>query len=427
LIEGYVYPAGGAKPRPDADPQGTEAGELVLQLLRAWQWFRPLEDPMLLLGWIGCAMLGGWLHWRPHAWVTGSTATGKSTLQLALRTLFDGGALTTGDATEASLRQLLKQQTLPVFFDELEPDDAGDNRKTLGVIKLARLASSGEQALRGGQNHEGHEFTIRSCFLFSSILMPPMLTQDRNRLAILELERIPAGKPAPLLDLAELRGLGARLRRRLVDNVHRIDELIERYKTALGAVGHSGRSGDQFGSMLAVADVLLYDVTEEENILHWAGKFAAANLAEKEGDIADEAEILQFVASSALPQRGGDEPRPIIRHLEEAIAACNTALENKAADRLENVGLRVGQLTEAGGLTKPTGAVPTKELYLAVACRHVALEKIFEGRRWSQGGWSQSLSRVEGAIRQAKVRFAGAKPQRATLVPLAALVSFEAD
>jgi hypothetical protein len=71
----------------------------------AWNWFRELEDPMLALGWIGCAMVGGALHWRPHAWVTGGTGTGKSTLQLLLRSVFDNGALTTGDATEASLRQ----------------------------------------------------------------------------------------------------------------------------------------------------------------------------------------------------------------------------------------------------------------------------------------------------------------------------------
>src|SRR5690606_17311575 len=114
-------------------------------------------------------MLGGALKWRPHVWVTGSTATGKSTLHELLELLFDGGALHTADATEAGLRQILGQQTLPVFFDELEANE--DNRRARAIIGLARLASSGADMHRGGQDHHGHEFTARSCFLFSSILI----------------------------------------------------------------------------------------------------------------------------------------------------------------------------------------------------------------------------------------------------------------
>jgi hypothetical protein len=128
----------------------------------------------------------------------GLEATGKSTLQKALEHLLDGGALHTADATEAALRQLLKQQTLPVLFDELEANE--DNRRAKAVIGLARLASSGGDAHRGGQDHEGHAFKAKTCFLFSSILLPPLLQQDRNRLAILELEKIPRGAEPVELD-----------------------------------------------------------------------------------------------------------------------------------------------------------------------------------------------------------------------------------
>jgi hypothetical protein len=80
------------------------------------------------------------------------------------------------------------------------------------------------------------------------------------------------------------------LRKRLVDHWHRLDRLLERYKTALADVGHNGRSGDQFGTLLAVADLLLYDGEDEENILFWADRFKAADLAEKETDLSDEEE-----------------------------------------------------------------------------------------------------------------------------------------
>jgi hypothetical protein len=435
LIAGYVYPAGQARPRPDPSEQDSAAGELLLTDLRAWNWQRELIDPMLLLGWIGCAMVGGALDWRPHTWITGSSATGKSTLQKLLRALFDGAALTTGNATEASLRQLLKQQTLPVFFDELEAQE--DNRKNTGVIELARLASSGEQALRGGQNHEGHEFTVRSCFLFSSILLPPLLTQDRNRLAILELEPIEPGKAAPTIDLAELRQRGRQIRKRMVDHWHRLDNLVDRYKTALAGVGHSGRSQDQFGTLLAIADLLLYDVADADTVRDWTEKLRPETLSEKATELPDEEEIVQRLASSFLQTRGGDEPEPIARHIRAALQPDG----DKYRDRLENFGLRVveAKATDKGiGAHKPQPGTPSAELYLAIANSHVALNKIFAETRWSQGTWTQSFGRVRvmgrnaagedverRAIRRVKVRYAGMKGVWSTLIPLSSILELK--
>jgi hypothetical protein len=434
LIAGYVYPAGPSRPRPFEHEIDTTPGELLLVHLKAWHWMRPLVDPMLALGWIGCAMVGGALDWRPHAWITGSTATGKSTLQKLIRELFNGAALTTGNATEASLRQLLKQQTLPVLFDELEAQE--DNRKNTAVIELARLASSGEQALRGGQNHEGHEFTVRSCFLFSSILLPPMPVQDKNRLAILELERIPPGKAAPTIVEAELRELGRKIRRRLVDQWHRVDELVSRYKIALGNEGHSGRSGDQFGTLLAIADILLYDVADEENILEWASRLKADTLEEKSTEIPDEQEAVHRLATSFIQQRGGEEPQPVVRHIQEALSIDG----DKARERLENFGLRIVEIKwndDNPGAIRPRPGTPPTQLYLAIARNHVALAKLFAETRWSGGTWSQSFGRVTAeveidgqkverkAIRRVKVRMAGQPGTWATAIPLPAIIDFE--
>jgi hypothetical protein len=433
----FVYPAGPSRPRPDPVAQDTAAGEILLMKLRAWHWQRPLIDPMLLLGQCGCAMLGGALKWRPHAWITGGTETGKSTLQELLRALHDGAALKTGNATEAGLRQLLKQQTLPVFFDELEAQE--DNRKNTAVIELARVASSGDQVLKGGQDHQGQEFTVRSCFLFSSILLPPMLAQDRNRLAILELERIPQGSVTPTIDMAELRLLGRQIRRRLVDHWHRLDDLVERYKLALGAQGHSGRSGDQFGTLLAVADLLMYDVADEANIAEWAERLKAGTLAEKATELPDEEEVVQRLATSFIQQKGGDEPMPIVRHIRDALAPEGG---DRARERLENFGLKIveARTTEKGvGAHKPAATTAAAELYLAIANSHVGLARVFADTRWSHGTWTQSFGRVlwrgtdakgepveRKAIRRVKVRFAGGDGIWSTLIPLPAILDLTA-
>lgn len=439
----YVYPAGQSRPRPDPVEQNTAAAEHVLMKLRAWNWQRPTIDPMLLLGWTGAAMIGGALDWRPHTWITGGSATGKSTLQKLLRALHGDASLTTGNATEAALRQLLKQQTLPVFFDELEASE--DNRKSSGVIELARVASSGDQVLRGGQNHEGAEFIVRSCFLFSSILLPPMMQQDRNRLAILELDPLEEGAKAPTIDMAELRELGRQIRRRLVDHWHRLEELVERYKTALGAKGHGGRSGDQFGTLLAIADVMLYDVADKETVLErvdfWANNLRADTLAEKITEMPDEQEILLHLASSFISQRGGDEPKPIARHIREAL---DPQEGSAARDRLENFGMRIVAVKwgtdGAAGAHKPGAAAAADELYLALANKHVGLARVFNETQWKNGTWAQSFGRVRiklqdekgatierRAIRRVKVRFAGAPGSWATLIPLPAVLDLTKD
>jgi hypothetical protein len=424
VIAGDVYPTAPAIPRPEAIEQGTGPGEQLLAYYRAWHWARVLVDPMLLLGWTGCAIVGGALPWRPHAWITGSSATGKSTLQDGLRDLFDGGALHTADATEASLRQLLKQQTLPIFFDELEASE--DPRKQKAVIGLARLASSGGEIFRGGQDHEGHTFKAKTCFLFSSILMPPMLQQDRNRLAILELEKIPKGAAAPVIDSAELRLLGRQLRRRLIDQWPRFDVLLAKYRSALAEVGHGGRSQDQFGTLLAIADLLLYDVADDAVIEEAASWVAADSLAEKATDLPDEEECVNHLASSILRTRGGDEPEPIARHIRTALQPEG----DKARERLENIGLRIvdAKLGEGGtvGVAKPGTAAATGELFLAIANSGTALEQIFERTRWVEGGWSQALRRVDGAHKRAKVRFAGARPVWSTLIPLSSILELKA-
>ncbi len=429
LIGKYVYPTGAELPRPHPDAADTGTAESLLALFKRWEWARSLVDPLLLLGWNAAAMLGGALPWRPHAWVTGSTATGKSTLQQVMELLHDGAALQCADATEAALRQLLRQQTLPVFFDEAEAEE--DNRRNKGVTKLARLASSGAQALRGGQDHQGHGFTVRSCFLFSSILLPPMLTQDRNRLAILELEALKKGSTEPVLDHGEINEWGRKMRRRLVDHWPRFRPIYLAYAKALSDVGHSGRGQKQFGTMLALADILLWDTADDENCLFWANKLRADTLAEKSTDIADEEEVADHLATSILQGKGGDEPEPVVRTISRALAPDG----DRARERLENHGLRVvaAVVTEGkhGAADKVGYAAPkaeaAAELHLAIANQHVGLARLFRDKRWSEGTWAQSFGRIEGAHRRVRVRFGPGKAIWATLVPLKALLDFTSE
>lgn len=428
-IDGFVYPTAPAMPRPDPMPVTDEIGMMLLGLLRCWHWERPVIDPYLALGFIAHAPFGGACDWRSHLWVTGGSATGKSTLEKKLLApMFDGLSLRTHQATEAALRQVLGNQTLPVFFDEIEAKANSDREQK--VVELARLASSEGVIFRGGADHKATEFTARSSFYFSSILLPPMLSQDRNRMAILELREIPKGAREPMLERARILELGRQLRRRVIDQWPRLEATLAAYKAALGRAGHIGRGGDQFGTLLAFADLALYDGEPDGELLEeWAERLRAETLAETADNRADHEEACDFLGHHMLQLRGGDEPEPLTRLIARALGGhgADAIIVDRARQTLENHGMRLVTPTGADGAT--TGArdpMNGEPVYLAIinSPGHQALARIFRDERWAKGVWSQTFARVPGAIRRVQVRFAG-KSSKATLVPIAALVDGE--
>jgi hypothetical protein len=426
-LDGYVYPTAPAMPRPDPAPVDVGAGVELLRLLRTWHWERPKIDPYLLLGFIAHAPFGGACDWRSMLWVTGDRATGKSTLEKKLlQWLFEGQSLRTHQATEAAIRQVLGNQTLPVFFDEIEADQNNDRAKK--VIELARLASSEGVIFRGGSDHRATEFVARSCFYFSSILVPPMMPQDRSRMAILELKPIPDGAREPMIERQRVLELGAQLRRRVVDQWHRYEATLSAYRRALQGAGHSGRGADQFGTLLTFADLVLYDGPEPEPdvLSDWAQAMSAATLAEVADSASDAEEAIQFLSGYPLQLRGGDEPKPIARFIDAGLGRHTGGLDTqgdvqRARDTLENHGLKLVVAVQpkeegkAWGSREPKGSeLPT---HLAIANSHEALDRIFRDKRWREGVWSQTFGRVPGALRRVQIRYARVG-RKATLVPI---------
>jgi hypothetical protein len=451
VIGGFVYPTAPAMPRPDIGMVDDSAGVELLKLLRCWHWERPKIDPYLMLGYIAHAPFGGACDWRSALWLTGDSATGKSTLEKKLLApMFEGLSLRTNQATEAAIRQILGQQTLPVFFDELEADANNDRAKR--VIELARLAASGGVIFRGGSDHHASEFVAQSCFYFSSILVPPLAPQDRNRMAILELRPIPDKAKEPMLDRGRLVELGKQLRRRVIDQWDRFDATLAAYRHALATVGgHKGRGADQFGTLLAFADLLLYDGPEPEPevLSDWAEALKASDLTEIADSRSDAEDACEHLARWSLQLRGGDEPEPMTRFIERALGrrGAETIDVDQARRRLENHGMKIVRAKPPPVEGKPWGAEDPQlgdEPFLAIATSHEALQKIFRDTRWSSGVWSQTFGRVRlvddkgaprnfrvgaadyplEAKRRVQVRIAG-KSTKATLVPIAALLDDE--
>lgn len=435
----YVYPAGVSMHRPSIDWKGAakrfdlaQPGDELLKVLSTWNWKRGQIDALMMLGWIAAAMLGGALKWRPMAWVTGGKGTGKSTLQMLIDVLFGpSGLLDAVDTTAAGIWQLLGHSTVPVAVDELEP--SADNTKVNAVIKLARIAASGGRMMRGGADHGAVSFTIKSCFLFSSILVPPLLGQDRSRMAILDLDDLDRHAAVPDLPAEAVGALGKALRLRLARQWHRHDDTVEIYRAALQAEGFNARGQDQFGALLAAADLALHATTPDADFARGlAMKLAGAHLADKTSRAMAELSVLSpLLAWRTEGGRPGEKTTlaECIEKLLEAqtpaqapLMAGEVAEIDDAAKQAKRILVQHGvRLEERDGTD-----------YIAVANAHPELSRIYNGTDWAtprgaeQSVWMQALSRIPGAKTSGKPLWFGFA-QRAILVPVELAIERKLD
>lgn len=410
VIGRHVYPAAPALPRPvDVAPEVEAAGERLLDLVRSWNWKRGDVDARLMLGWIGAALIGGALDWRPVAWLTGGRGTGKSTFHALLKHVFDGALIQASDTSAAGIWQRLEKSTLPVACDELEAEES--NERQLAVVKLARQAASGGLVLRGGADHRATTFTARSCFLFSSILIPPLLGQDRSRLVILELQDIEPGRCPPRLEPERLRVLGMQLRRRLVQQWSRFASTLARYRDDLAAMGHSARACDQFGTLLAAANLLLEDgMAEDGEVDEVVAALEPVAVTEVGDDEPDEQQCLHHLLTAMIdPWRNGQR-NTVGAWLRKAARTDLAGEDFREANRALGVyGIKVlGRPGQIEGL--------------AVANQRRNLTELFGDTRWAGkpgtiGVWVQSLRRLPGAKPSPNAVWIGGATGRATVLP----------
>jgi hypothetical protein len=417
---GRIYSACAPIPRP-APVARADAAQKALALISTWCWRRPDLDPMLALGLTCAQMLGGALDWRPVGWWTGDAATGKTTLQKALLHLHGGeaGLLQATDATEGGIRSVIGQSSLPVSVDEVEPDK--DNpQKVRAIIELARRAASGGVVFRGSADQKGHQSMARSAFVFSSILVPPMPAQDRSRLVLLELDRFPPETTAVKLDLRRLREGGAAIKRSLIDGWPTWAERLDRWRAALALNGLTGRSADNWGTVLAMADMALNaEIAATDVIEGWADKLARAVRAEVDEVGSNADDMLTHLLGQEFDVYRSGEKYIVAQWLMAAAGlpgappgivntgATGEDLRDQANRKLKKAGLTVEGKGIDGWLLIASSRLPE-------------LDKLFRDSQWAGGVWKQAARRLGGAEQRPTMSFAGQK-SRATAIPLRAM------
>ena len=456
IVDKAVYSAAAPLPRPADQPSTADMANETLTTLKSWRWRAPDIMPLLILGFIGQAQIPGALPWRAHLWINAGSGSGKTTLMDYIDYHIDDWRLRAASATEAGIRQILGNDALAVLVDEFEAE-AGDDSK-LKVLGLARISSSGDKALKGSAEHKGQQFTARSCFLFSSILHQPLIAQDRNRITVLDALPLPDNAKEPSIVPAALRERGAAMRRRMVEQWPRYIRTYERYKLEIQREGFSARHGDQYGTLLACADMLLFDDAphsgeladlnaDDGRVKEFVGKLLPIIMqAETDGE-SDHVRCLRTLITHKLPAASGMEQESVGRWIAKALTpVAQSGLEEggpfnaKAMAKLRTYGLRLVNARAPSATAKDARwgiereFSPYQFVYLAVASakEHKGLGEIFDKTDWKGGVWSQSLNRVKGkavategeAISRVMLAFDG-KAESATLIPLNLVIEWE--
>jgi hypothetical protein len=397
-VDGIFYPR-----RPEVmtpwpepvDPSDTPAHK-IFACLKSWTWERGDLDPVIMLGAIGVMLLGGALDWRPHVAATGDAGVGKSQLNMLLKGAMGHALIDAGNTTEAGVRQHMGLDSLPVAIDEFEGSE--DNRRVNGILELARIASSGARMLRGGADHKGVEFQARNAFFCSGINLPPMKPQDKSRFAVLNLGKLQVplkdGKAVPPPAIGEHDG--RMILRALMDAWHDFPRAFGDWRMLLRGSGLDSRAQDTYGTLFAVAELLLgQDALEDAGLgldaPHLIGdRIAQATASERAERLDNWRACLEHLLGVPIEAwKGGEKPSVggLIERLEDDEDGTFTI--KHARDRLAAAGLG---LIEEADPALPHGK---RRYVLAVPATSPALARLFQHTRWQGGGWS-------GALRQGR-------------------------
>jgi hypothetical protein len=384
MIDGFVYPG-----RPAVAPPlsgGIEASMTVYGDLLTWNWSRGALDARLLLGWMGCAIMGAALDWRPMIFMTGDAGSGKSSVQERVKKLLPGRLASTVDATPAALRQIVNQDAIGVSFDEIEADM--NTSQGTDVMKLARVAASGGTTYRGGKDHNASEFTLRGCFAFSAIVPPSMRVQDMQRLAFLRLGPLPKGGRMAEFTDAQLRELGQRMAGRIAEGWARWPAVLRAFEEALIRLGHNQRGAKQFGTLLAAAELLTSDETPSDKVAdNLARGLARDALYEYESADPTWLLVLRHVLS-AQPEVWRSNGSPTVAEVIRRWVAADGGEDRRAEQiKLNRAGLAICRDRGKG------------EVWLAIPSRHQQLAAMFRDTDFKQqggeGAWTSSLRNAE--------------------------------
>lgn len=170
---------------PLSEPATNDMLRRALDAIESYRW-EEHDDGRRFAGWLVAALVAGALDWRPHLMLVAPASTGKSwLLKNVVQPLFGPAVMRIADASSAALARLTATSSLPLVWDEAEPDGP----MMTSAMALLRV-SAGAEGLRlraeiGGQGLVMQE--PRFAALLSATATPDMKAADASRIVLARL------------------------------------------------------------------------------------------------------------------------------------------------------------------------------------------------------------------------------------------------
>ena len=370
----------------------------------------------LLAGWAVLAPFCGALSWRPHIWVSGPAGSGKSWLLSNVVRPMVGeniGLYIQGNSTEAGIRQTMRQDALPVIFDEAEADDESASARVKGVLELARASSAANSGsiAKGSAGGKSSQDAARMMFCFGSIVVSATQESDLSRISNINLTIArDSQKDARWNDLQrEVTTIltpenCAALRARTLKILPSIIKNIRAFSDAFRAEFNDQRSADQLAALVAGA---------------WSLHKSTIASAEEVAEL-----IKKYNWRDEIRDRENSDGERLLSKIQEHIVRLDLM---KGTTQMT-----LGEMIEyASGKPGP----PSEDLYNYDYARHLGrlgiivdggnlyisntagyIKNILRGTPWAVN-WHKILSRIPGASGDNVRRFATVQ-SRAVAIPL---------
>lgn len=365
------------------------------------------NDAVYLAGASVCGLLSGILSWRPHIWLTGDQASGKSSiLTYFLNPVWApaGGVMAEGRTSDAGIRQKLRRNAYPFIVDESEADTRADSERMEGIVSLARSSSSVSEGrvLKGTISGQGQEFLVRSVFALCSITHALEKPQDRQRFTILpcrmtdekvaswpEFKKELKGTITPAFAL----GLYSRLLE-LADTI--MDNAMVFQKAIIDKLKCDARVGEHLGHLMAGACILTSPMLiSPEQATKFISQMGVLPVVDKsESNVPQTAlnMLYSFILQDGMKRMSVGEHTELIGNVMPGFES-----SDESAKMLKRYGMMV------------------REGFLLVSSNHPSLVKMFKEAGIT--GHYGLLSLIEGAEAGSMARF-GMHQSRAVKIPL---------
>jgi len=259
--------------------------------------------------------------------------------------------------------------------------------------------------LRHHAGHSGFRLSHSHGAVMMFCIHPTHLEpQDRARITRLKI------KPLSLQTLPDIESrikqaeaISLKLWRRTIDRIDHIQSASAGFKGNLMSVGLTARAADQIATILAGADILLYNHPPEDAD-SWQERMQTAqpliqdwqwDEEENEGQ-----QCLTKLYSSPITPYGREEKTIATMILE----GLDSQSGNFARDALKQIGILIKDYHSS-------------QPYLLIANNHEGLSRVFKSSKWEGGGWITALRYLD-EVKSAPlpVRFSGVL-SRATIIP----------